>query len=147
MVKLNKYVIIGISVIVALIIAWIAGWGYGRANVQIVHDTTQVIDTIVQTDTCYKMGKIDTVVIDTTHYIASTSYYGMNRNGYAQVWFIRKINDPAGAFKWKVREPDPLVVTNIKYREVRVPSIDWRLTTVVGVVGLVAGFIGGIKFR
>lgn len=134
------YIIVGL-----LILALIFGVGYtaGIANVKIVHDTTTVVDTIVKVDSFYQYAKPDTIIINNVKFDAKFSSYVMHRSGYASVWYI-----PAKeSFKWQVREPDPIVITNTKYEQIRVPTLDWKSVLTVGTVSLIAGFIGGAIWK
>ena len=136
--------IVGLITLALLpLIGYFGGYGVGRGQIKIVHDTTQVIDTIVQTDSFYLPAKTDTIVINNISYNAKTSTYRMRRNGFAMVWYIPKRE----SFKWQVREPDPIVITNTKYEQIKIPQTDWRTTIMVGTVGIIAGFIGGIIIR
>ena len=136
-------ILIALGVIFVIALIYFAGYGTGKSNIKVIHDTTQVVDTLVKTDSFYQQASIDTIFIRDTLYTAAFSEYFMHRGGYAKTWYIPRRDE----FKWEVKEPKPLVITNIKYEQVKVPTLDLRSSLIIGIIGIIGGFIGGILIK
>ena len=93
-----KYTIIGLIVFVVFGLVFNFGYQRGRGDIVIVYDTTQVVDTIIQTSVNYIPAETDTIYINEIKYHTYFSEYKMARDGLAKVWFI----DSLEFFKWKV---------------------------------------------
>lgn len=137
----NKYTIIGLIILVLFGLVFNFGYQRGIGDIIIVHDTTQVVDTIIQTLVNYIPAKPDTIIINEIEYNTFYSKYRMSREGKAEVWFI----DSLKFFKWQVKEPRPVILTKHSY--IKVPVIDYKPTILVGIVAFVVGGITGILVR
>lgn len=140
--RLNK-VIIGIIIIGVVGLIYISGVNDGKAHIKIVHDTTAIVDTTVRIDTFYKPAVHDTIIINKTKYDTRYSFYDMHRGGKAEVWYIPQRDE----FKWRVKEPKPLIITKTKYEQVNIPVISWKATAIAGVIGLAGGFLACIFYK
>ena len=136
----NKYTLIGIAILIISIFIFNLGYNKGKGDIIIIHDTTQIVDTTTVYDTTYLPAKIDTITIDTTKYKTYTSTYKMSREGYCKTWFI----DSLKFFKWNVQEPKPIIITNVRYKIQKIPTINWKITIISSIICLIGGFVGGL---
>lgn len=135
----NKYALLIIAAAFFLAFIYNAGYIKGKSNVKIIKDTVYMHDTMAITDTAYTPARVDTIIDSvlsvTGQYVAYYGEYYMHRGGYVHTWYIPSRE----LFKWDVREPSPMLITQTKTVSVRVPTIDYKACAISGVIGFIGG--------